>query len=174
MTNCNDILCIKTLNTSNPIYTYYCWDFLKVTSLCQQVPSNDCIHEWFIIKTYLFLHGTIEVLVSESFDHSLNWFIQTQNYTRIENTVNLLLVLNCCVLNCYLGFSLILLKGSLDATCSLQVVWRLWTEMCVGSVCTQPPYMINGDSFLIALNHFPFLISSHSQMPVPPTFVDWH
>ncbi len=118
MTNCNDILCIKTLNTSNPIYTYYCWDFLKVTSLCQQVPSNDCIHEWFIIKTYLFLHGTIEVLVSESFDHSLNWFIQTQNYTRIENTVNLLLVLNCCVLNCYLGFSLILLKGSLDATCT--------------------------------------------------------
>ncbi len=39
----------------------------------------------------------------------------------------------------------------------------VWTEMCVGSVCTQPPY---NNIILISLNHFPFLISSHSQMPV--------
>ncbi len=34
--------------------------------------------------------------------------------------------------------------------------------MCVGSVFTQPPY--NDSFFLILLKHFPFLISSHSQM----------
>ncbi len=50
----------------------------------------------------------------------------------------------------------------------LQVVW---TEMCVGSVCTQPPYNDKNPpsvflGFLISLSHFPFLISSHSQMPV--------
>ncbi len=46
----------------------------------------------------------------------------------------------------------------------LQVVW---TEMCVGSVCTQPPYNDKDPSsvcFFISLNHFPFLISSHSQI----------
>ncbi len=54
----------------------------------------------------------------------------------------------------------IYLKGSSDATCTLQVVW---TEMCVGSVCTQPPY---NDIILMSLNNFFFLISNHSQMPV--------
>ncbi len=38
----------------------------------------------------------------------------------------------------------------------LQVVW---TEMCVDSVCTQPPYNDKDPPsvFLISLNNFPFL-----------------
>ncbi len=42
----------------------------------------------------------------------------------------------------------------------LQVVW---TEMCVGSVCTQPPYNDKNPPsvfFVISLNVFPFLKSS--------------
>ncbi len=45
-----------------------------------------------------------------------------------------------------------------------------WFELkCVLAVCTQPPYNDKDPPsvfFFILLNHFPFLISSHSQMPV--------
>ncbi len=57
--------------------------------------------------------------------------------------------------------------------------------MFVASVCTQPPYNDKDPPsvfFLISLNHFPFLISSHSQMlvcvtshrprPLPRLFID--
>ncbi len=57
----------------------------------------------------------------------------------------------------------------------------VWTEMCVGSVCTQPPYNDKNPPsvfFVISLNVFPFLKSSRSLCDVtrtaaPPTIVDW-
>ncbi len=61
--------------------------------------------------------------------------------------------------------------------------WDVITEI----VCTQPPYNdVLHNYFFISLNHFPFLISSRSQMAsddisddvtqtqAPPTIVDWH
>ncbi len=55
--------------------------------------------------------------------------------------------------------------------------------MCVGSVCTQPPYNDKDPPsvFLISLNNFPFLkpfsdacLCDVTQTQAPPTIVDWH
>ncbi len=53
----------------------------------------------------------------------------------------------------------------------LQVVW---TEMCVGSVCTHHPIMIQilPVFFFIYLNLYPFLKTSPSQTDTLPTIVD--
>ncbi len=48
----------------------------------------------------------------------------------------------------------------------LQVVW---TEMFVGSVCTQPPYNDKNPPSVFFLNHNPFLRSSYSQILVSVT-----
>ncbi len=60
---------------------------------------------------------------------------------------------------CGVLFCFTVLFSSSDATCN-----KLFELKCVLAVCTQPPY--NDKYFFILLNHFTFLISSHSQMPV--------
>ncbi len=63
----------------------------------------------------------------------------------------------------------------------LQVVW---TEMCVGSVCTQPPYKRATQCFFFNLvKSFPLsqikpisdaCLCDITQTQAPPTIVDWH
>ncbi len=73
----------------------------------------------------------------------------------------------------------------------------VWTEMCLGRVCTQPPYndtkiiliniLINKDIkliiFKILINHWPIWkinpfsgswLCDSTQAKAPPTIVDWH
>ncbi len=53
--------------------------------------------------------------------------------------------------------------------------------MCVGSVCTQPPYNDKDPPsvfFFISLNHFPPFsdawLCDITQTQAPPTIVEWH
>ncbi len=60
----------------------------------------------------------------------------------------------------------------------------VWTEMCLGSVCTQLPYNDKNPTifFLIPMNRNPFLKSCRSQIlgcvtsqtQATLTIVDWH